>query len=87
MATEIQTRTRTVYKIDDEEYNSLRLLRRAHKELVFSNKADDETLALIGITREEVEYQIEVTIPDEEEEDTASEGEDTSSGSGEAVDG
>lgn len=86
MATEIQTRTRTVYKIDDEEYNSLRLLRRAHKELVFSNKADDETLALIGITREEVEYQIEVTIPDEEE-DTASEGEDTSSGSEEAVDG
>lgn len=65
MATETRTRSYTVYAINEEEYRSLRLLRKAHPELVFSSKADEDTLALVGITKEEKTAEYTVGASDE----------------------
>lgn len=70
MATEIRTRSYTVYVINEEEYRSLRLLRKSHPELVFSSKADEKTLALVGITKEEKTVEYTVEVPDEETSET-----------------
>lgn len=70
MATETRTVTYTVYCINDEEYRSLYSLRKAHKELIFSNKADEELLKGIGITIEQREKTVEYEVPDETESET-----------------